>query len=877
MNEGARTAGPRRARVRMAPGLILPGRMTHPTRVLPLLVLAAACGVESPSAPAQPPAGRGSSALEAAFADAARAYQVPVAVLKGLAWTETRISPAPGLESGSGGRGLMQLARRGDWDTLGDAARLTGVTEGRLTVDPVANLHGAAAVLRRLFDRQRQADTSLDPYEAGDWYPAVALYPGFESATGAADYAADVFLALEAGFTSPQKDGDVVQAPLATKWRRHAPEVTARRDGVKEYPAAAQWVASPNYSSGRSTYEFVLIHTTQGSYSGCISWFQNPNSNVSSHYVVRSSDGAITQMVEHRNTAWHAQCYNARSIGIEHEGFVADPGRWYTDAMYRESAKLTKYITDRHGIPKTRSRIIGHVEVAPNCNTGRHTDPGSGWNWTKYMNLVTGSAPTPSTGVLIGVIYTGGNSANRVPGASVTVNGQTVTSDANGVYQFTLPPGSYTAAATKSGFGSASTTKTVTAGAQVWGSMEINPTQATGTLRGAVFVYNPASPSDMSQRIQGATVTVSGQTKTTAADGNWLFTLPPGTYTVAVSKSGYMNNSATRTVTAGQTIWGSVGLSGTQTADAQAPTVAISFPANEATLTVGAVELKGTASDDRGAVGNVQVSLNGGAAVDVPVTSGSFAVDMLLKPGSNTVVVTATDAAGNSGRAQAVATFTAGVAGVVSAGEPAAPVAGAVLSLREAGSGTEVSTATTNDKGEYTLGVMTVGADYLLVVKATGYLTASETVTVPEDQQLKHDVTLVPGTDEVGELQVSFVEPMDGATVTTDTVTVYGTAAGFEVVAVTVNGAAGELLGSGGFSATVPLTEGANVLEAIASGAGGERVSARITVTRKLVGTGPSNNLAPKDDLGKGGCAAVPGLELLALLGVLPLLRRRKD
>lgn len=849
--------------------------MTSTTlRVLPLLLLAAACGVEAPSAPteAAPPA-RGTSALEQTFADAAREYQVPVSVLKGIAWTETRISPRAGLESGSGGKGLMQLSRRGDWDTLGDAARLTGVTEGRLAVDPKASITGAAAVLRGLFDRQQQGDTSLNAYEPGDWFGAVSLYPGFESATGAADYAADVFLALEAGFEAPQPDGLVVQPPLATAWRRHAPEVTSRRDGVKEYPAAAQWVASPNYTSGRSTYEFVVIHTAQGSYAGTVSWCANPASNVSAHYVVRSSDGAITQMVEHRNTAWHAQCYNSRSIGIEHEGYVADPGRWYTDAMYTESAKLTRWIADRHGIAKNRTHIIGHVEVAPSCNTSRHTDPGSGWNWTKYMQLVTNSTPTSSTGVLIGAIYTGGNSANRVPGATVTVNGQTVTSDANGVYQFNLAPGSYTATVTKSGYGSATTTKTVTAGAQVWGSMEINPTQATGTLRGAVFVYNAADPADMSQRITGAVVTVNGQSQTTGSDGNWLFTLAPGTYTVSVTKSGFAPNQATRTVTAGATVWGSVGLTSTQAPDTQAPQVAISFPSNEATLEVGMVELKGTASDDRGAVAQVQVALNGGAAVDVPVTSGAFKVDMLLAPGSNTVVVTAKDAVGNTGRAQAVATFLAGVSGVVATGEAASPVAGAVVTLREAGSGTEVATATTDAEGRYYVGALAVPSDYLLVVKAAGYLTASETLTVPEDQQLKHDVALTPGEDMPGELGVAFVEPMDGATITTDTVMVYGTVQGFEVATVTVNGVQGELLGAGGFAATVPLAEGANVLEAIATGLTGERVSARITVTRKLTATAPpKQNVAP--EMVKGGCAALPGLELFALLGLVPLARR---
>lgn len=847
-----------------------------PFRVLPVLLLAAACGVEAPApAPELAPPTRSTSALEQAFTDAARAYQVPVSVLKGIAWTETRISPRAGLESGSGGKGLMQLARRGDWDTLSDAARLTGVTEGRLAVDPKASILGAAAVLRGLFDRQQAGDTSLNAYEPGDWYGAVSLYPGFESATGAADYAADVFLALETGFDAPQPDGVVSQAPLATTWRTHAPVATSRRDGVKEYPGAAQWLASPNYSSGRSSYEFVVIHTTQGSYAGTLSWFQNTASQVSSHYVVRSSDGAITQMVEHRNTAWHAQCYNARSIGIEHEGYVADPGRWYTDAMYTESAKLTRWIADRHGIPKNRTHIIGHAEVAPGCNTGGHTDPGSGWNWTKYMQLVNNGTPTTTTGVLIGVIYTGGNSANRVPGATVTVNGQSVTSDANGTYQFSLAPGSYTATVTKAGYGSATTTKTVTAGAQVWGSMEINPTQATGTLRGAVFVYNAADPADMSQRITGATVTVNGQTQTTGADGNWLFTLAPGTYTVSVTKSGFASNQVTRTVTAGQTIWGSVGLTSTQAADTQAPQVAISFPSNEATLDVGMVELKGTASDDRGAVGNVQVSLNGGAAVDVPVTSGAFKVDMLLSPGSNTIAVTAKDAAGNTGRAQAVATFVAGVSGTVATGESAQPVEGAVVTLFAAGSDTVVASAVTDAQGHYVVGVMTVPADYLLVVKAAGYLTASETLTVPDDQQLKHDVALTAGEDPAGELAVTFVEPMDGATVTTDTVTVYGSVQGFDAASVTVNGAQGELLGAGGFAATVPLTEGANVLEAIATGVNGERVSARITVNRQLAGTAPpKQNVAP--EMVKGGCAAVPGFELIALLGLVPLLRRRR-
>ncbi|CUU02445.1 MAG: N-acetylmuramoyl-L-alanine amidase [Fimbriimonadales bacterium] len=159
-----------------------------------------------------------------------------------------------------------------------------------------------------------------------------------------------------------------------------------------DYPGA-RWVPaySGNYTASNrpSTYpiRYVIVHVTQGSYSGTISWFQNPSARVSAHYVLRSSDGEITQMVRHKDIAWHAGnwTYNTQSIGLEHEGWVNDP-RWFTTAMYRSSANLTRYICDQYGIPKTRSYIIGHNEV-PGAT---HTDPGPYWDWNYYMSLVAG-------------------------------------------------------------------------------------------------------------------------------------------------------------------------------------------------------------------------------------------------------------------------------------------------------------------------------------------------------------------------------------------------------------------------------------------------------------------------------------------------------
>jgi MYXO-CTERM domain-containing protein len=98
-------------------------------------------------------------------------------------------------------------------------------------------------------------------------------------------------------------------------------------------------------------------------------------------------------MVRHADTGWHAgnRTYNQESIGIEHEGFVADPGRWYTDAMYESSARLVRHLAATYSIPLDRAHIIGHVEV-PGAT---HTDPGGGWDWDRFMALVRGEPERP--------------------------------------------------------------------------------------------------------------------------------------------------------------------------------------------------------------------------------------------------------------------------------------------------------------------------------------------------------------------------------------------------------------------------------------------------------------------------------------------------
>ncbi|MEV5602597.1 peptidoglycan recognition family protein [Streptomyces sp. NPDC052299] len=165
---------------------------------------------------------------------------------------------------------------------------------------------------------------------------------------------------------------------------------TAATTGATDYPVA-HWVpaSASNYtaSSRPSAYpvQYVIIHVTQETFSETVSIFQNPAKQVSAHYVVRSGDGYVNQMVREKDVAWHAGNwdYNTRSIGIEHEGWVDQPA-YFTDSMYEQSALLTANICDRYNIPKDRAHILGHAEV-PGTD---HTDPGPHWDWVRYIRLV---------------------------------------------------------------------------------------------------------------------------------------------------------------------------------------------------------------------------------------------------------------------------------------------------------------------------------------------------------------------------------------------------------------------------------------------------------------------------------------------------------
>jgi N-acetylmuramoyl-L-alanine amidase len=138
---------------------------------------------------------------------------------------------------------------------------------------------------------------------------------------------------------------------------------------------------------------YIVIHDTEETYDSAIAKFQDLQHGASAHYVIRSSDGQVTQLVHTKNIAFHAGNYwfNMHSLGIEHEGVMVDGARWYTEEMYRASARLVRYLAARYHIPLDRDHILGHEELpvaTPDRVAAMHYHPGPYWNWAHYFDLL---------------------------------------------------------------------------------------------------------------------------------------------------------------------------------------------------------------------------------------------------------------------------------------------------------------------------------------------------------------------------------------------------------------------------------------------------------------------------------------------------------
>ena len=389
-------------------------------------------GVSSggPPAAASPPPGPEAVAASAYSAAAAK-YGVPESVLLAVSYAESRWDDHQGASSSSGGYGPMHLtavdpsrivdlsgkqkvAKVSSLRTLYKASQLTGLDPVALRNDVTANIEGGAALLasyQRSLGLPVGADTS-----PAEWYGAVASYAEAGDRVGAAGFADDVYSILARGAARTTNTGQqiVMPAVAVTPDKAQIAKLTLPA-GVKastsdvECPASlgCEWLPAPYQEFGTAgdygnhdladrpktgKIDYIIIHDTEGTWQGVLNLVQDPT-YVSWNYTMRSSDGHTWQHVKAKDVGWHAGNWyvNMHSVGIEHEGFAAQGATWYTESLYRNSAKLVKYLAAKNNIPLDRAHIIGHDQVPgtiPSTVAGMHWDPGPYWDWEHYFDLL---------------------------------------------------------------------------------------------------------------------------------------------------------------------------------------------------------------------------------------------------------------------------------------------------------------------------------------------------------------------------------------------------------------------------------------------------------------------------------------------------------
>ncbi|WP_026058137.1 N-acetylmuramoyl-L-alanine amidase [Streptomyces sp. SS] len=295
--------------------------------------------------------------------------------------------------------------------TLDKAAELIDSSTETVQNDTAASIRAGAALLA---DYQKQAGAELSE-EAGDWYPAVARYSQATDKKGADLFAKRVFESIKTGERELTLDGEQVALPADASVEPVKPAnvplamsfASTTETTLPECPAglSCNVKLSVPSSTGKKNYTLgdrpnqgvdirqIIIHDTEGGFDGSLAALTNPNVPGSAHYLIKASDGAVTQILETKNLAWHAGnwTHNMHAIGVEHEGYAIKEGSWYTEPQYRSSAELVKYLANRFGVPLDREHIIGHDEVALQTDgdvANLHWDAGPYWDWNYYMSLL---------------------------------------------------------------------------------------------------------------------------------------------------------------------------------------------------------------------------------------------------------------------------------------------------------------------------------------------------------------------------------------------------------------------------------------------------------------------------------------------------------
>ncbi|MBA3662702.1 MAG: N-acetylmuramoyl-L-alanine amidase [Bacteroidetes bacterium] len=348
--------------------------------------------------------------LQKYFNQASKEFGVPVSLLMVIGQVENNWAQiGPSIDQGWG---IMHLVKNNYCNTLGEAALLTGVSQQVLKDDAYQNIRGAAALIAKYAGKKMKTFKKPE-----DWFPALSQFSGLINSELRDMQASTYYETLKKGVKATTVWSEQIIIPpmgiidlkkvipgTPDAHKKKANEADSQKAALTaDYAPALAAFTSCNYTSGRSYAIDTWVNhwIGSGTYAGAVSWFQNCSAGASAHFVIRNSDGEITQVVAIANTAWHCgaggfPANNGRSIGVEHEATAANPAMWNSTPLQNASATMACYFKGIYGFPTTQNvspGICGHNDM-PGTTT---SCPGPlPWaSWFSYFNAACSpAAPT---------------------------------------------------------------------------------------------------------------------------------------------------------------------------------------------------------------------------------------------------------------------------------------------------------------------------------------------------------------------------------------------------------------------------------------------------------------------------------------------------
>jgi len=334
------------------------------------------------------------------FIEAGLEFNVPVSLLKAVAQVQSNWAQVS--ESLYGSWGIMGIVENEFVKQLSKAAQLLQVNESLLKENARMNIRGAAALLA-YYQLNRPTPVKIE-----DWFESVVDLTGLRGADMKHELASRIFSLAKSGSKTVTLWGEIIFIePIdihLAKWQQAGESIVGGQSVINavDYPNAIENFTTCNYNSrpAGSNINFYFIHyVATGTYQGAIDWFKNCTSQVSAHYVIRNSDGQVSQVVLEANRAWSqgVTLYNDQGIGVEHEVLAANLSMWDSEPMLVSAANLCINVCNRWAIPKIRRvtngdrAIYGHGDVkatdCPNLTPSR-------WNsFIARLSTITASAP----------------------------------------------------------------------------------------------------------------------------------------------------------------------------------------------------------------------------------------------------------------------------------------------------------------------------------------------------------------------------------------------------------------------------------------------------------------------------------------------------